>query len=56
MANESYTDWNDIDVQEVVQPSENSRFTVVINKPVDNFKVRMRYKNPISKWTYYVWD
>jgi len=56
MADESYTDWNDIDVQEVIQPNEGEDFTVVINKPVDNFKVRMRYKNPISKWTYYVWD
>jgi hypothetical protein len=56
MANERYTDWNDIVVQEVVQLNEGGNFTVVIDKPVNNFKVRMRYKNPISKWTYYVWD
>lgn len=55
-ASGSYTDWNNIDVQEVVQISEGETFTVVINKPAGNFRVRMRYKNPVSKWTYYGWD
>lgn len=54
-ADQSYTDWQDIAVQEVIQPQggEGSDFVVVIDKPVNNFMTRMRFNNPVSKWSYY---
>lgn len=55
-ANQSYTGWNDIEVQEVITDYDENDLVVVIDKPVNNFKVRMRYKNPLSKWNYYAWD
>lgn len=55
-ADQSYTDWNDIEVQEVVTDYDENDLVVVIDKPANNFRIRMRYKNPVSKWNYYHWD
>jgi hypothetical protein len=57
-ADQSYTGWSDIEVQEIIQPEggEGGDFIVVIDKPVNSFKIRMRFNNPVSKWSYYEWD
>lgn len=54
-ADQSDSDWNSIDVEEVIV-QENGYFWVLINKTANNFKIRMRYLNPTSKWSYYEWD
>jgi hypothetical protein len=54
-ADQSYIGWENVNVLEVIQ-QDTEWWWVIVDKPTSNFKLRMRYKNPISKWTYYTWD
>jgi len=53
-ANQSFEDWNPIAVEEVLVVEDYT--LVIINKTASSFKARMRFINPLSKWSYFSWN